>query len=91
MLVALLTWNLAYRYNLFVTLAGVLQVALIVCFLTPNLLVFYVFFEVIVLSMFFMIGIYGSRQRRRHAALYFFFYSLIGSFCLLYAIFHIYK
>jgi NADH-quinone oxidoreductase subunit M len=44
---------------------------------------FYVFFEAILIPMFFMIGIWGSHGRNIHAAFVFFLYTLFGSLLML--------
>jgi NADH-quinone oxidoreductase subunit M len=56
--------------------------ALLGVFLSLDLLLFYVFFELSLLPMFFLIGIWGG-PRRRYAAIKFFLYTLAGSLCLL--------
>jgi NADH:ubiquinone oxidoreductase subunit 4 (subunit M) len=59
------------------------------CFLTLNLLLvlvfcvrdvflFYIFFESVLIPMFLVIGIWGSRERKIRAVYLFFFYTLIG-------------
>ena len=60
-------------------------------FSTLDLLFFYIFFEAILLPMFILINIWGSRQRKIHAAYQFFLYTLIGSILLLIAILIIYS
>ena len=51
----------------------------IAVFLVLDLLLFYICFESILIPMFFLIGIYGGRNRKVHAAYEFFLYTLIGS------------
>ena len=63
---------------------------LIFVFSVLDVLVFYVFFEAILIPMFFIIGIWGSRTRKIKAAYQFFIYTLIGSVLMLLAIFLIY-
>ena len=63
---------------------------LIFVFSALDVLVFYVFFESILIPMFFVIGIWGSRTRKIKAAYQFFIYTLIGSVLMLLAIFLIY-
>lgn len=45
--------------------------------------VFYLFFEIILIPMFFIIGFWGSSSRRMKAAYYLFLYTLFGSLFLL--------
>jgi NADH-ubiquinone oxidoreductase chain 4 len=44
-----------------------------------DLLIFYVFFESVLIPMFIIIGVWGSRQRKIKAAYQFFLYTLMGS------------
>ena len=44
-----------------------------------DLLLFYIMFEGILIPMFLIIGIWGSRSEKVKAAYYFFFYTLVGS------------
>jgi proton-translocating NADH-quinone oxidoreductase chain M len=55
------------------------------------LLFFYVFFEAVLIPMFFIIGIWGSGYERIKAAYYFFFFTLAGSLLFLVAIFLVYS
>lgn len=52
---------------------------LFVTFSTSNLLLFYVCFEAILLPMFYLIIVWGSRSRKIKAAYYLFLYTAIGS------------
>jgi NADH-quinone oxidoreductase subunit M len=52
------------------------------CFLALDLLLFFVFFEVMLLPMWFLIGFWGG-PRREHAALKFLVYTLAGSALIL--------
>ena len=60
-------------------------------FTVLDLLVFYIFFESVLIPMFLIIGVWGARQRKIHAALQFFLYTLAGSLLLLIAILYIYN
>jgi proton-translocating NADH-quinone oxidoreductase chain M len=59
------------------------------CLLDPFL--FYVFFESVLIPMFFIIGIFGSRERKIRAAYQFFLYTLLGSVLMLLGILMIYS
>jgi proton-translocating NADH-quinone oxidoreductase chain M len=63
---------------------------LIFVFSVLDILVFYIFFESILIPMYLIIGIWGSRTRKIKAAYQFFIYTLIGSVLMLLAIFFIY-
>lgn len=60
---------------------------LIVVFSVLDLLIFYIFFESILIPMFLIIGIWGSRTRKLKAAYQFFLYTVIGSLFMLLSIF----
>jgi len=51
-------------------------------FVALDFFLFYVFFEVTLVPMYFLIGIWGG-PRREYAAIKFFLYTLVGSICLL--------
>jgi len=63
---------------------------LINVFSVLDLFFFYIFFESILIPMFIIIGVWGSRQRKIHAAYQFFFYTLFGSIIMLIGIIVIY-
>jgi NADH-quinone oxidoreductase subunit M len=67
-----------------------LDLFLLISFSTLDLLLFYIFFEAILIPMFLMIGIWGSRERKIRAVFLFFFYTLIGSLCMLLGLIYIY-
>lgn len=64
----------------------VMESLLIVVFTILDLVLFYVFFEAILIPMFLIVGIWGSRERKIRAAYLLFFYTLIGSVLMLLAI-----
>jgi NADH-quinone oxidoreductase subunit M len=51
-------------------------------FLAATLVLFYAFWEAVLIPMFFLIGIWGH-ERRRHAAIKFFLYTFLGSVLML--------
>lgn len=67
-----------------------LEFLLIGVFTILDLFGFYILFEAILIPMFLVIGIFGSRIQRIDAAYYFFFYTLIGSVLMLLSILYIY-
>lgn len=75
----------------FLTCCILIEIFLFLSFYTINLLLFYIFFESVLIPMFLMIIYWGSSQRKIKAALYFLLYTLIGSIFLLYAILYIYS
>ena len=62
----------------FFALMLVLETAMIGSFLAQDLILFFVFFEVTLLPMYFLIGVWGGEQRR-YASIKFFLYTLFGS------------
>nr|YP_665649.1 NADH dehydrogenase subunit 4 [Nephroselmis olivacea]AAF03176.1 NADH dehydrogenase subunit 4 [Nephroselmis olivacea] len=68
----------------------ILESCMIAVFCMLDLLLFYVFFESVLIPMFLIIGIWGSRERKIRAAYQFFLYTLFGSVLMLLAIILIY-
>jgi NADH-quinone oxidoreductase subunit M len=66
----------------FLILILVLQTGMIGTFLAQDLILFFVFFEVVLLPMYFMIGVWGGEQRQ-YASIKFFLYTLFGSALML--------
>jgi NADH-quinone oxidoreductase subunit M len=86
-LVAIYTWNNvpdAGNPKSFLMLMLVLQVGMAGSFIAQDLILFFVFFEVVLLPMYFMIGVWGGEQRQ-YASLKFFLYTMFGSALMLVA------
>jgi len=62
----------------FLILTLVLHTGMLGTFVAQDLVLFFVFFEVVLLPMYFMIGVWGGEQRL-YAAIKFFLYTLFGS------------
>jgi len=62
----------------FFVLLLVLETGMVGTFVAQDLILFFVFFEVVLLPMYFMIGVWGGEQRQ-YAAIKFFLYTLFGS------------
>ena len=62
----------------FLLLILVLETGMIGTFVAQDLLLFFVFFELVLLPMYFMIGVWGGEQRK-YASLKFFLYTAFGS------------
>jgi NADH-quinone oxidoreductase subunit M len=80
----------SYRYitqreRAFYALLLAMISALVGCFIALDLFVFYVFFELMLIPMYFLIGIWGG-TRRLYAAIKFFIYTFLGSLLMLVAI-----
>ena len=67
-----------------------MELVLLLVFTSLDLLFFYIFFEAVLIPMFLVIGIYGSRQRKIRAAYMFFLYTLLGSLFMLVGVVYIY-
>lgn len=59
-------------------------------FTSLDILIFYLFFEAVLIPMFLIIGIYGSRERRIRASYLLFLYTLLSSIFMFLAILFIY-
>ena len=62
-----------------VGLVLLLEVGMLGTFLAADLIVFFVFFEVVLVPMYFLIGIWGGSERKQYAATKFILYTLLGS------------
>ncbi len=86
-LVMIYTWDNmpdAGNPKAFYMLMLVLQVGMAGTFIAQDLILFFVFFEVVLLPMYFMIGVWGGEQRK-YASLKFFLYTMFGSAFMLVA------
>ena len=68
----------------FMILMLVLQTGMAGTFIAQDLILFFVFFEVVLLPMYFMIGVWGG-ENRQYASLKFFLYTMFGSALMLVA------
>jgi len=68
----------------FMILIMILETGMLGTFIAQDLVLFFVFFEVVLLPMFFLIGVWGGDDRR-YASLKFFLYTLFGSALMLVA------
>ena len=86
----LFVWNeiLLKEYLLFLI---TLDLLLLFVFSTLDILFFYIFFEAILIPMYIIIGLLGSRERKIRAVYLFFFYTLLGSLCMLLGLLYIYS
>jgi len=87
----LISWNsIVYKTKEFFLMLLITELLLINVFAVLDLFFFYIFFESVLIPMFIIIGVWGSRQRKIHAAYQFFFYTLFGSILMLLGIIVIY-
>jgi NADH-quinone oxidoreductase subunit M len=68
----------------FLILMLILQTGMAGTFISQDLILFFVFFEVVLLPMYFMIGVWGG-ENRQYASLKFFLYTMFGSALMLVA------
>src|SRR5262245_51749278 len=76
------SWNIEKMPKGFFSLFLFLETGILGVFLSLDFFLFYVFFEVSLLPMYFLIGIWGG-PRKEYAAIKFFLYTLVGSIGLL--------
>lgn len=88
-LVVLAGWNQADRAKGFFGSILAMEAAMVGVFVALDLIVFYVFFEAMLVPMYGLIGIWGSGNRR-YAAVKFFLYTLVGGFIMLVGILYLY-
>jgi NADH-quinone oxidoreductase subunit M len=81
---------LAERVPLFMAMYLVLQTAMVGTFLARDMLLFYVFWELMLIPMYFIIGIWGG-PRRVYAAVKFFLFTMAGSVFMLVAILYLWQ
>ena len=89
-LCVLVSWN-SVKINLKEFLIAFLAIEffLIGVFSILDLLVFYIFFESVLIPMYLIVGVWGSRERKIRAAYFFFIYTLLGSVLMLLSILYI--
>ncbi len=76
------SWKIEKSPKGYFTLLLILNAAVIGTFCAQDFLLFYLFFEFMLLPMFFLIGIWGG-ARREYASIKFFLYTLLGSIFIL--------
>jgi NADH-quinone oxidoreductase subunit M len=79
------SWSIKTRLRSFLAFFLFLEAAMIGVFIALDLLLFYVFWEAMLIPMYFLIGIWGG-GRRVYAAIKFFLYTMAGSVLMLAAI-----
>jgi len=76
------SWAVKEKVKAYHSLFHGLQGCIIACLLAEDLIFFYVFFEAMLIPMYFIIGIWGGK-RRLYAAIKFFLYTFAGSLFML--------
>jgi len=78
----LASWNITKNPKMFFGLLLALETAILGVFFSLDLLLFYVFWEAMLVPMYFLIGYWGY-ERRVYAAVKFFLYTLLGGLLML--------
>jgi|OpeIllAssembly_1097287.scaffolds.fasta_scaffold03928_4 NADH-quinone oxidoreductase subunit M len=84
------TWNAVHeKVKGYMACLLLLQVGMLGAFISLDLFLFYIFWEVMLIPMYFIIGIWGGKNRI-YAAVKFFIYTMVGSLLMLVAIIVLY-
>ncbi|MCP4174973.1 MAG: NADH-quinone oxidoreductase subunit M, partial [Fuerstiella sp.] len=82
MLAAVASWSINKQHKGYFILFLLLETGMLGVFLSLDFFLFFVFWEVMLLPMYFLIGVWGG-PRREYAAIKFFLYTLIGGVLML--------
>jgi len=88
-LACLASWNIDKQVKGYFSLFLLLTASMMGVFLALDLFLFYVFFEVMLLPMYFLIAVWGG-ENREYAAIKFLLYTLFGSVFILVAVLILY-
>jgi NADH-quinone oxidoreductase subunit M len=83
------SWRIEKSVKAYFALYNVLVTSMMGCFLALDFFLFYIFWEVTLIPMYFLIGVWGGANRE-YAAIKFFLYTLVGSLLMLLAIIGLY-
>ncbi|MBD1420233.1 complex I subunit 4 family protein [Sphingobacterium chuzhouense] len=83
------SWNIDKSPKGYFALLMILNTAVMGIFSALDFFLFYVFYEIMLLPLYFLIGIWGG-ERREYAAIKFFIYTLLGSVLMLLVIVGLY-
>jgi len=83
------SWNIAKHVKAYCILFLLLETGMLGVFMALDFFLFYVFWEVMLLPMYFLIGVWGG-PRREYAAIKFFLFTLVGSVLMLVAMLMLY-
>ncbi|MEZ6064917.1 MAG: NADH-quinone oxidoreductase subunit M [Planctomycetaceae bacterium] len=84
LLAAIASWSIKEKVRGYLILFLLLETGMLGVFMALDFFLFYVFWEVMLLPMYFLIGIWGG-PRREYAAIKFFLYTLAGGVLMLIA------
>ena len=85
----LASWHVTKRVREYMIFMLVLETGMIGVFVSLDMFLFYLFFEITLIPMYFLIGVWGG-ERRIYAAIKFFIYTVVGSLLMLVAIIAVY-
>ncbi len=85
LLAVVASWQITDRLRGYLALLLLLETGVIGAFLSLDFFLFYVFYEVMLIPMYFLVGLWGG-GRRKYAAIKFVVYTLVGGIGLLAAI-----
>ena len=83
------SWSITKQIKGYLILFLLLETGMLGVFMATDFFLFYVFWEVMLLPMYFLIGVWGG-PRREYAAIKFFLYTLFGSVLMLIALLILY-
>lgn len=84
------SWGIEKSVKGYFSLYLLLHVGMMGVFCALDLFLFFVFWEVMLLPMYFLIGVWGG-ERKEYAAIKFFLYTMFGSIFLLFFVFVVYS
>ncbi len=84
------SWSVTKQMKGYFAMYNLLVVGMIGTFVALDLILFFMFWEIMLLPMYFLIGIWGG-PRRQYAAIKFFVYTLAGSVFMLLGFIYFYK
>jgi NADH-quinone oxidoreductase subunit M len=88
-LAVLISWRIEKRPAMYYSMLLLLTVGMNGVFVALDFVLFYVFWELVLVPMYFLIGVWGG-PRREYAAMKFFLYTLLGSVFMLLGILALY-
>jgi NADH-quinone oxidoreductase subunit M len=90
-IVVLASWkDIKVRVKEFLISLLFLQVGMLGVFVSLDLFLFYVFWEIMLIPMYLLIGVWGNPARKLYAAIKFVLYTIVGSLLMLVAILALY-
>jgi NADH-quinone oxidoreductase subunit M len=84
------SWNIHHRVKAFQIFMLLLEAGMLGVFVALDLFLFYIFWEAMLIPMYFLIGVWGH-ERRIYAAVKFFLYTMAGSALMLVAFIALYQ